>query len=224
MGRSRRREAMLEAAIALFSQKGYHATTVREIAQAVGILPGSLYAHMAAKEDLLCEAVEQAWERFREAVAPIAASPGHAGERLRRAMAAHIRVVAESPAAATVFLHEWRALSSERRAQAVAYRRKYEELLSRIIREGIESGVFRPVDERFVRLLVLSVVNWTYQWYRADGPLSPEQVADQFYAIISQGLLNGETSGGRFSGERSAVSRGLSSERSVVSRETCGES
>ena len=120
MGRCRRREAMLEAAIALFSEKGYHATTVREIAQAVGILPGSLYAHMAAKEDLLYEAVVQAWERFRKAVAPIAASPGHAGERLRRAMAAHIRVVAESPAAATVFLHEWRALSSERRAQAVA--------------------------------------------------------------------------------------------------------
>ncbi|MBY6277091.1 TetR/AcrR family transcriptional regulator [Symbiobacterium thermophilum] len=189
MGRNRRREAMLQAAIGLFSDKGYHATTVREIAQAVGILPGSLYAHMASKEDLLYEAVVQASERFREAVAPIAESPGHAGERLRQAMAAHIRVVAESPAAATVFLHEWRALSPQRRAMAVAHRRAYEELLARIIREGVESGVFRPVDEKFVRLLVLSAVNWTYQWYRADGPLSPEQVADQFYAIIAGGLL-----------------------------------
>lgn len=191
MARSRRKEAMLEAAIALFSEKGYHATTVREIAQAVGILPGSLYAHMAAKEDLLYEAVVQAWERFRKAVAPIAESKGHAGERLRRAMAAHIRVVAESPAAATVFLHEWKALSPDRRARAVAHREAYEELLARIIRDGVESGVFRPLDQRFIRLLVLSAVNWAYQWYRPDGPLSPEQVADRFYEVISQGIRSG---------------------------------
>ena len=221
MGRSRRREAMLEAAIALFSQKGYHATTVREIAQAVGILPGSLYAHMAAKEDLLCEAVEQALGALPGGRS---AHRGVARPRRRAAAAGHGRA---HPRGGRVPRRGYRLparvarAASERRAQAVAYRRKYEELLSRIIHDGIESGVFRPVDERFVRLLVLSVVNWTYQWYRADGPLSPEQVADQFYAIISQGLLNGETSGGRFSGERSAVSRGLSGERSVVSRETC---
>ncbi|MEW8977072.1 MAG: TetR/AcrR family transcriptional regulator [Symbiobacterium sp.] len=189
MARSGRKEELVAAAVTLFSRKGYHATTVREIADAVGILSGSLYAHVRSKAELLYEAVVQASERFQAAVAPIAAETGPAGDRLRRALAAHIRVVAESPAAAAVFLHEWKALPPEHRAQAVAHRQAYEDLLARIIREGVEAGEFRPLDQRFVRLLVLSVANWAYQWYRPDGPLSPEQVADRFYDIIAEGLL-----------------------------------
>lgn len=188
MSRPGRKEEVLAAAIDLFSRKGYHATTVREIADAVGILSGSLYAHVASKEELLYEAVVEASARFHDAIAPIARRQGPAGERLREAMAAHIRVVAESPAAATVFLHEWRALSPQRKAAAVAHRRAYEELLAHIIQQGVDAGEFGRFDARFIRLLVLSAVNWVYQWYSPDGPLSPEEVADRFYAIISEGL------------------------------------
>lgn len=77
---------------------------------------------------------------------------------------------------------------AERRAAAVEHRRAYENLLAEIIQQGVAAGEFRPFDERFIRLLVLSAVNWVYQWYDPHGPLSPEEVADRFYAIISQGL------------------------------------
>lgn len=191
MPRQGRREEMLAAAVALFSRKGYHATTVRDIADEVGMQSGSLYAHIASKEDLLDEIVRQAADRFMAAITPIADGPGPAGERLKRAMAAHIRVVAASPEAATIFLHEWKALSPERRAAVAERRAAYEEQLARIIRQGVEAGEFRPIDEQFVRLLVLSAVNWVYQWYRPGGPLAPDEVADRFHQIVLRGIISG---------------------------------
>lgn len=191
MPRQGRREEMLAAAVALFSRKGYHATTVRDIADEVGMQSGSLYAHIASKEDLLDEIVRQAADRFMAAITPIADGPGPAGERLKLAMAAHIRVVAASPEAATVFLHEWKALSPERRAAVAERRAAYEEQLARIIRQGVAAGEFRPIDEQFVRLLVLSAVNWVYQWYRPGGPLAPDEVADRFHQIVLRGIISG---------------------------------
>lgn len=179
---------MLAAAVALFSRKGYHATTVRDIADQVGMLSGSLYAHIATKEDLLYAIVMQAADRFMAAIAPIADGPGPAGARLKQAMAAHVRVVAASPEAATVFLHEWKALSPERRAAVAERRAAYEAQLARIIRQGVDSGEFREIDESFVRLLVLSAVNWVYQWYKPGGPLGPGEVAERFYAIVLRGI------------------------------------
>ncbi|MFZ5818175.1 MAG: TetR/AcrR family transcriptional regulator [Bacillota bacterium] len=188
MPRPGRRDEVLEAAVKLFSRKGYNGTTVREIAEEVGMQSGSLYAHYSSKEDLLFELVMQAADQFMAAIAPIAGGAGPAAERLRQAMAAHIRVVAASPEAATVFLHEWRALSPVRRELVSDRRREYERELGRIIRQGVESGEFRPVDETFVRLLVLSAVNWVYQWYRPGGPLGPDEVAGRFCEILLKGI------------------------------------
>jgi len=188
MPRPGRKDELLEAAVTLFSQKGFHATTVRDLAEQVGMKSGSLYAHIATKEDLLEEIVMRSAEQFQAAVAPIVRSDAPAASKLRQAMAAHIRVVASDTGAATVFLHEWKALSPERHASVIAARQGYEELLAAIIRQGVESGEFRPVDESYARLLVLSVVNWVYQWYKPGGPLGPDQVADRFAELILHGM------------------------------------
>lgn len=189
IARPGRKEHVLEAAVALFSQKGYHGTTVRDIALTSGMLSGSLYAHFAGKEELLFAIVEQAAMQFLTALEPIVEGPGTAAEKLRAALAAHLRVVAQSRDAATIFLHEWRALSPERREPVLAWRKRYEELLGAIIGEGVKSGEFRRIEEPFARLLVLSAANWAYQWYSPDGPLGPEAVADRFADLILQGLI-----------------------------------
>nr|PZN39541.1 MAG: TetR/AcrR family transcriptional regulator [Bacillota bacterium] len=188
MPRVGRKEQILAAATALFARKGYHATTVRDIAEEAGMLSGSLYAHIDTKQDLLVAVVERAAEAFTEAVVPIARSGLPPGEKIRAAMRAHVRVVAESREAATVFMHEWRALDEERRQAALALRDRYEALWDGMIREGIASGEFRPVDPKFARLLLLSAANWIYQWYNPDGPLGPDEVADRFTDLILNGL------------------------------------
>jgi TetR/AcrR family transcriptional regulator, cholesterol catabolism regulator len=189
MPRAGRKENVLEAAVALFSHKGYHGTTVRDIAEESGMLSGSLYAHITSKEDLLFEITRRAANQFMDALEPIVAGPGSAAGKLQAAIAAHLRVVAGSLEAATIFLHEWKALAPERRVVIAERRTAYERLLGQIIRQGVESGEFRPVDEKFARLLVLSAVNWLYEWYDPAGPLGPDEVADRFATLIFGGLM-----------------------------------
>ncbi len=188
MARRGRKEEVLEAAVALFSRKGYHATTVRDIADEAGMLSGSLYAHISSKEDLLYAIVMRAADSFMAALEPIVTGEGDAATKLRMAMRAHLRVVAGSLEAATVFMHEWKALSEERRQKVAERRNAYEQLLAAIIQQGIDSGEFRPVDAKFARLLVLSAVNWLYEWYDPAGPLGPDEVADKFADLILQGF------------------------------------
>ena len=195
MTRTARREQVLQAAALLFSKKGYHATTVRDIGEESGMLSGSLYAHIHRKEDLLYELVVRAAQRFQASVRPVVEGPGTASEKLARAMEAHLQVVAESLEHAKVFLHEWRALTGERWEAAAALRREYEDLLSVILQQGIRTGEFRAVDEKYARLLILGALNWTYEWYDPQGPLGPAEIAKRFADIVVAGLRNQEGGG-----------------------------
>jgi AcrR family transcriptional regulator len=181
-----RRDQILAVAARLFSERGYHATSMRDIGEATGMLAGSLYAHIEGKEDLLYGIVQRAAEAFLTGVESVLAANVEPGERLRLAMRAHIEVVAGDPEAARVFHHEWRALSGRRRTEVRKLRRRYEAMWDDIVRD-----LPAATDPRAARLLVLSAANWTYTWYRPDGPMSPQQVADRFTDILLEGLGEG---------------------------------
>jgi AcrR family transcriptional regulator len=178
-----RREQILDEAARLFSERGYHATSMRDIGEATGMLAGSLYAHIASKEDLLYQIVLEAAHQFLGSLEALRAEVLAPGERLRRAMRAHVGVVAEGREHAQVFHHEWTALTGRRRAEVRRLRDRYERLWHEIVRE-----LPGATDPKFARLLVLSAANWTYTWYRPEGPLSPEEVADRFTDLLLHGL------------------------------------
>lgn len=178
-----RREQILDEAARLFGRRGYHATSMRDIGEATGLLAGSLYAHIASKEELLYEIVVRAAGQFLGEVDAIRAELVSPEERLRKAMRAHVRVVADNLDEAWVFHHEWKALAGDRREDVRRLRRRYERLWDEIVRD-----LPGAADLRFARLLVLSAANWTYTWYRPDGPLSPEEVADRFTDLLLSGL------------------------------------
>jgi TetR/AcrR family transcriptional regulator, cholesterol catabolism regulator len=181
-----RRDQILEAAARLFSERGYHATSMRDLGEATGMLAGSLYAHIDGKEDLLFGIVQRAAEAFLGGVEAVRESDAAPEEKLRQAMRAHIEVVAGDPEAARVFHHEWRALKGRRRTEVRRLRRRYEEVWDEIVRD-----LPGTTDRRSARLLVLSAANWTYTWYRPDGPMSPRQVADRFTDLLLEGLGGG---------------------------------
>jgi AcrR family transcriptional regulator len=183
-----RKGQIIEAAEALFSERGYHGTTMRDIAAETGILPGSLYAHIASKEDILLEICTAAAAQFMIGAEIAAKGPWLPAEKLRRAMRAHVGVVAQAREAARVFLEEWKALEEPRRTEVKALRDQYEDLWDAMIREGIEGGQLREIDPTLARLLVLSAANWTYTWYQPGGPLSPDEIADRFTDLLLDGL------------------------------------
>ncbi|GMA49388.1 TetR family transcriptional regulator [Alicyclobacillus contaminans] len=190
MPRPSQKDQILAAARRLFSGKGYHGTTIREIADEAGILSGSLYAHIQTKEDLLFEIADEGAEAFLAAVTGVMRKPGNAVEKIQAGLRAHVRVVADHLEAAKVFFHEWEALSAERRAVIQHKRDVYESQWASLIAQGMAEGALRTDDPKFARLLLLSAANWVYQWYRPDGALTPEQIADRFLALLLHGLAN----------------------------------
>ena len=178
-------------ASALFSRNGYAATSMRDIAAALDLQGGSLYAHIPSKEAVLGAIVEQAAERFHGAVRPLADGPGTATERLRAMIAAHVGVVTTSLDRAKVFLFEWRFLGPERRQAVAASRAAYQAHFERVLADGGSSGELRPGDARLAAIWLLSALNGIVHWYRPDGPLDPDGLAARYADLFLDGLRPG---------------------------------
>jgi TetR/AcrR family transcriptional regulator, cholesterol catabolism regulator len=183
-----RKEQIYSTARSLFRERGYPATTVRDIAREMNIQAGSLYSHIESKEDVLWEIVNRAAEQFLAAAEPIAHSARSPSEKLRDLVRAHVGVVAANLAEATIFLHDWKFLGEERRNSVAERRRRYEALYREVVEQGIAQGEFAHADPKMASLLVLSAVNWLPQWYNPSGSLSPDEIADRFSDLVLGGL------------------------------------
>ena len=183
---SARRSELTRQAARLFAEKGYHGTSVGDLAEALGVQKGSLYAHIASKEDLLFDTLMEGAAAFHAALDAI---PDDAVPvaKIRLALRGHLRVVAEQLDVATVFVQEWRYLEDERREQFVSERRRYEERVRALFREGRERGELRTdLDDGAAALLVLSAANWAYTWLSAGR--DTDALADSFAAILVDGI------------------------------------
>jgi len=181
-----RRNELTRQAARLFAERGYHGTSIGDLAQAMGVQKGSLYAHIASKQDLLYETMREGAAAFHGALDVI---PDHlpVTERIRFALRAHLRVVAEQLDVATVFVREWRYLEGERRDEIVAERRRYEERFRALFREGRELGELRTdLDEATAALLALSAANWAYTWLQPGR--DTDELADRFHAFLVDGM------------------------------------
>jgi len=182
---SARRTELTRAAARLFAEKGYHGTSVGDLAEALGVQKGSLYSHIESKADLLWEVASDGARAFHAALDTVPDGP--AVERIRAALRAHLRVVAEQLDVATVFIREWRYLEGERRDAFIAERRRYEERFRALFREGRELGELRTdLDDGTAALLALSSVNWAYTWLRPGS--DTDALADRFTALLVDGM------------------------------------
>lgn len=185
---SPRRDSLVQTAVRLFAQKGYHATSMQDIAEAVGIQRGSIYHHITSKEDLLYEIMESSIKQLTAPVEELVSLPLSAAEKLRRFVEIHLELLASMRAEFTVFLRELKSLPPAKQQALEPLRNHHERLLQTIIREGRASGEFRDVDNRFAAFTVLSVCNWFCQWYSPRGPVGRTQVAAVFADLLLRGL------------------------------------
>jgi len=183
---SRRREELVAVAAQLFAERGFHGTSMGDLAAAMGVQKGSLYSLTGSKQELLYEAMREGAAAFH---AGLDAVPDGvpAVERIRLALRAHLGVVASQLNVATVFTREWRFLEGEARDAIVGERRRYEERWRALFREGVESGGLRSdLDVAAATLLVLSAANWAYTWLRPRADTAA--LADRFTAILVDGI------------------------------------
>jgi AcrR family transcriptional regulator len=183
---SARRNELTRQAARLFAEKGYHGTSIGEIADALGVQKGSLYAHIASKQDLLYETMLEGARAFHAGLDAID-DRLRPVEKIRLALRSHLRVVADQLEVATVFVQEWRYLEGERREEVLAERRRYEERIRALFREGRELGELRSdLDDASAALLALSAANWAYTWLRPDR--DTDELADRFYDVLLDGM------------------------------------
>lgn len=183
---SARREELTRAAARLFAERGYQGTSLADLADALGLQKASLYHHIEAKEDLLWEVAREGATAFRAALDGVPAD-APAPERIRLALHAHLAVVAAQLDVATVFVREWQFLTGERRELFLAERRRYEERIRALFRDGVEESALRTdLDVATAALLFLSAANWAYTWLRPGGDTAA--LADRLYAVLLDGM------------------------------------
>jgi TetR/AcrR family transcriptional regulator, cholesterol catabolism regulator len=183
------REGILEAAARIFSERGFHATSMQDIADAVHLQKASLYHHFSSKQEILADILDHALDLINTRLEFVRSQPLSANEKLRLAMISYLETIAENQNLAAVLLLELRALDPELKGRQAPRREKFESLWKDLIVEGKEQGIFNNVDPSLTGRAILGVMNWTVTWYRRDGPRSAKEIAEVFADLLLEGLL-----------------------------------
>lgn len=188
MATNRQAEIAL-AAVKLFEEKGYHATSVQDIADEVGLQKGSLYHYIHSKEDLLHQIAHQAISEFNERLEKILASDVPAQQKLTKAIENHLTVSISNLQTTTVLLREAFSLGEHQHQVIQDLTDKYVYLWTKILEEGQANGEFEVPQPKLAALALLGACNWVYRWYKTSGKLSAEDVSKVFSDLFLNGLL-----------------------------------
>jgi AcrR family transcriptional regulator len=186
---STRKEQIIHEAARLFSKKGYIATSMRDIAFMMKMEAASLYNHISSKEDILNAICFSLADKFLSAIDEVNDIYFNGEEKLRMAIKNHVDILASNLEEAQVFLKEWRHLSQERQTSFISMRDRYEEGIMAILETGEQENIFQEVDKKFAALNILSSVNWIVEWYKPDGKMGPDEVAEKLSDFILTGLI-----------------------------------
>lgn len=185
-----RHRAILEAAARLICARGYEGTSIQEIADACGLTKAGLYHHIQNKEHLLLEIMNYGMDLFEEQVLSQVESIEDPVERLRACMVRNIHLVTRGwSKEITIILHEHATLTGPAREQINARKKRYVSFLERSFSEAMERGQIRRVDPKVAAFSFLGMVLWIYKWFRTDGALSADQVADGMVDLLFGGLV-----------------------------------
>ena len=185
---SRERDIVATAA-RLFKEKGYRATTLEDIAAAVGMLKGSLYYYIRSKEELLYLVVRDPIREVYSELEAIVAADLPFTEKIAQAIANHMTVFHVHYPHIAVYLHDYRHLMDKLEQNVIETPKQYQRLWDTLLRQGIAAGEIRDdVDVTMAGYALLGMCNWAYRWYNPAGRLSPQEVADVFTKIALQGL------------------------------------
>jgi TetR/AcrR family transcriptional regulator, cholesterol catabolism regulator len=184
-----REQEIYDVAAEILNKKGYAATTLQEIATAVGLLKGSLYYYIDSKGDLLYRITRKIHDEALSNLAATRAATGPAADRLHLLVERHVRSFGRQLTSIRVFYTENAALPDERRREIMADRRTYESFVCQLLEEGIADGSFCPaIDVRIISNAILTMINSVYVWYRPDRDDAIEAVATAYADYVVAGL------------------------------------
>jgi AcrR family transcriptional regulator len=187
LDRNSTRERILTVAGRLFAEQGYHGTGVDQLCKVVGLGKGALYYHLDSKEQVLFELCRRNVAELIQQANVLESHDLPAPARLRAMLRVLMRNIADNQQEWQVFFHDFGALTGTRSQTVRRLRDRFEELIGSMISQCVTEGVFRSVPPIVVKG-VLGFFNYAYLWYRQDGAMSPEEIADTFFDVLVNGL------------------------------------
>lgn len=186
------KDAILEAAAVIFSQKGYHAASMQDIAQAVRLQKASLYHHVNSKQEILKALLDKALELLIQDMQEVVLRPIPSDEKLKVGMCTYLTNMLEHRELASVLLLEHRSLEAELRARHIPRRDEFEQLWRDLIQEGCDNEVFTSIDVDMTTRYILGILNWTITWYQPDAKFTPAEIGEMYADLVLEGLKRKE--------------------------------
>ncbi len=178
---------ILKSAAQAFRQLGYHGATVEQIAATLEMKKGNLYYYFKNKEDILFACHQYSLDNLLGTLAEVEASDTKPDEKLRRLIASFVHIILDHLFGIALFM-DLEALNAEHRAAVIERRDHFDRGLRRVVQQGVDDGLFRPVDVKLVSFAILGAVNWIRRWYRPDGPSTSQEIANGFADFLLAGL------------------------------------
>jgi len=184
-----RKMNIIKVAAKLFSEKGYHDATLEDIARNLKYTKGSIYYYINSKQELLFQCHELAMDMLINRMEEILATDWPLEVKLREGIKAHIEMVVGEMSLVTVALGQEFELEEDYRQIIVAKRDRYERYFRRLVDEGIEKGIFRPVPSKMAVFIIMGAINWIPRWYSEKGSMSKEEIAEFFADYLVRPLF-----------------------------------
>lgn len=184
-----RKEQVIRKAAELFRTKGYAASSMRDLAQMLGIEAASLYSHIKSKEEILQSLCFDMATEFRKSLDEVEKQKISASEKLKNGIIGHIQVMAKDLTASAVFMNEHRHLSQPYLRDFLLLRINYINRFKTIIEEGVKAGEFKStIDKKLAVMTLFSSLNWMPQWYDPNSNIIPIQLGQQLADMLVNGL------------------------------------
>ncbi len=187
-----RRQEILRISSRIFREKTYDGTTLQDIADAVGMLKGSLYYYISSKQELFGDIIVEAVKVLNESVEDVYRASLPPVERLKAIIRAHVKFSVEYQDTAILFLTGRHIISSMRMVELTRLFGRRDRLLIDTLKEGIDSGAFRQIDVRMAALAIVGMCNSVAFWYSPSGSASAEDIAETFFSLVHRGLASGK--------------------------------
>lgn len=182
-----KRRAVLREAAASFNLKGYHGTSLNEIAESLGVTKAALYHYFPNKNNLLAACFEQAMEKAFASLARGRKEGKNGRDRLILTIAGYVTELLDELNCCVVLMEE-HALEPEDRAKLVRQRDQFEHALRALVREGIADGSVAPCDPKLAVFVILGAMNWVPKWFKPTGPWKPEQLTQALSEIFERAI------------------------------------
>ena len=183
-----KRQIILEAAARSFRDKGYQATSMRDLADAISLKASSLYNHIGSKQEILRDICFDNANRFLSGMDDIDGQNIGPLEKIKALIELHIQVATEDITSVTAFNDEWRHLENPDLSAFIQLRRNYENRFKKILETGMQTGVLTPTDPTVALYTLLSSVRWLYDWYKPERKPGLDLIRQQITSLLLKGL------------------------------------